>query len=244
MKTLVATVTLLFAWGLFFGGTIACYKNVPKEMIEPETGTGNFDTSAKRYLALGDSYTIGQSVQPGERFPAQTKALLQLDSIKMNEPEYIATTGWTTLNLSAAITAINPPHNYDLVSLLIGVNDQYQLGDTTGYRQHFTDLLLTAITLAAGKKDHVFVLSIPDYSVTPFAAGSDTARIRKQLDEFNAINLAVSAAYHVSYTYITDLTRNALTDPSLLAVDGLHPSGKAYYQWAQILAPKMISVLR
>ena len=140
--------------------------------------------------------------------------------------------------------ARNPHGPYDVVSLLIGVNDQYQFRDTTDYRQRFTQLLLKAIELTGGKKDNVFVLSIPDYSVTPFASGSDTEEIRKQVDEFNAINKEVTLAFKVSYTNITDLTRRAGTDSTLLAADGLHPSGKEYLEWAKLLAPQMEKVLK
>lgn len=197
----------------------------------------------KTWLALGDSYTIGQSVSPAERFAAQTANILKQDSINIATPDYIATTGWTTNNLAAAIQASNPG-TYDVVSLLIGVNDQYQLRDTTGYRQRFSSLLSKAIQLANGKKENVFVLSIPDYSVTPFASGSDTARIRKEIDWFNAINKNVTASFNCPYLDITPSTREAKTNPSLLATDGLHPSGLEYRRWADRLAPMMLPALR
>ena len=227
---------------LFFCTTLfACSK-------QSSTGTGYTapvinNGPLKKWLALGDSYTIGQGVNAAERFPAQTANILQQSGINMATPTYIATTGWTTTNLSNAIQTQNPG-TYDVVSLLIGVNDQYQTHDTTGYRQLFTNLLEKAIQLANGKRNHVFVLSIPDYSVTPFAGGSDTARIRKELDWFNAINKSVTDAYNCPYLDITTLTREALTDRSLLAADGLHPSGKEYKLWADRLAPMMARVLR
>ncbi len=201
------------------------------------------NSPVKKWLALGDSYTIGQSVTIAESFPAQTANLLKLSGVNIGLPDYIATTGWTTDDLAVAIQTKNPGTN-DVVSLLIGVNDQYQRHDTTGYRQRFTNLLEKAIQLANGKKQNVFVVSIPDYSVTPFAAGGDTARIRKELDWFDAINKNVTDAYTVAYLDITPLTREALTDRSLLAADGLHPSGKEYKLWADRLAPMMSRVLR
>ena len=227
---------LLFCTTLF-----ACSK-------QSSTGTGYAapvinNGPLKKWLALGDSYTIGQGVTAAERFPAQTANILQQSGINMATPAYIATTGWTTTDLSNAIQTQNPG-TYDVVSLLIGVNDQYQNHDTTGYRQRFTNLLEKAIQLANGKRNHVFVLSIPDYSVTPFAGGSDTARIRKELDGFNAINKSVTDAYNCPYLDITTLTREALTDRSLLAADGLHPSGKEYKLWADRLAPMMMPVLK
>ena len=182
--------------------------------------------SLKTFLALGDSYTIGQSVSSPERFPAQTAALLRGNYIKISDPKYIATTGWTTENLAGSISSQMPLGIYNVVTLLIGVNDQYQRHDTTGYRQRFTNLLETSISLADNKPSHVFVLSIPDYSVTPFAANYDTAFIRIQLDQFNAINKEVTAQKSCQYLDITGYTRYAKTDLSLLASDGLHPSGK------------------
>lgn len=200
-------------------------------------------TPVKTYLALGDSYTIGQSVSEADRFPMQTSTWLKQKGINITATDIIATTGWTTTNLQNAINS-QKPVNHDVVSLLIGVNDQYQAHDTTGYRQRFTILLQTAIQLAYGKKENVFVLSIPDYSVTPFAANSDTARIRTEIDWFNAINKNVTETFAVSYTDITPSTREGRYDRSLIAGDGLHPSGLEYKKWSDRLAPLMFSVLK
>lgn len=207
------------------------------------TGGPTSSGAVKTWLALGDSYTIGQSVTAAERFPSQTANLLKQQGINIGEPDYIARTGWTTTDLQYAITAENPvPHT--VVSLLIGVNDQYQWHDTTGYRQRFTGLLTKAIELAGGKKNNVFVLSIPDYSVTPFAAYSDTARIRKEIGWFNAINAEVTMNFQCPYLDITPSTREALYNSSLLAADGLHPSGAEYKKWADRLAPMIKPVLQ
>jgi lysophospholipase L1-like esterase len=205
------------------------------------------DSSAESeytWLALGDSYTIGESVHEAERFPAQTISILKDKKVFFKPPEYIATTGWTTLNLLDAIAAKNLQGSYDAVSLLIGVNDQYQHFDTGSYRMHFIECLEKAITLAGNKADHVFVLSIPDYSVTPFAQNTDTTQIRKELDEFNAINKEITLLYKISYTNITSLTREAKDDASLIANDGLHPSVKEYAKWAALLAPEIEKVLK
>lgn len=207
--------------------------------IDTTVNVGNYS-----YLALGDSYTIGQSVGEDDRFPAQTIALLKNENKLVKQPQYIATTGWTTLDLLDAIQKQNLQGPFDIVTLLIGVNDQYQHMDTAGYRLHFTECLNKAIALAGYKKDHVFVLSIPDYSVTPFAQTSDTMQIRKELDEFNAINKAITLSYDISYSDITPFTREAKTDASLIAVDGLHPSGKEYAKWAAVLAPAINNVLK
>lgn len=200
-------------------------------------------TSVYTWLVLGDSYSIGQGVNEAERFPAQTVNLLLQQGLAFQQPTYIATTGWTTGNLQNGIGSVNPnPHT--IVSLLIGVNDQYTSRDTTGYRQRFTQLLTKSIELAKGKKQNVFVLSIPDYSVTPFAASYDTARIRLELDWFNAINRNVTAAYGCPYLDITASTREVRYNRSLLAGDGLHPSGTLYKQWAERLAPLIIQSLK
>ncbi len=221
-----------------FAALIACTKERSPLFIQPVP-----NGPLKTWLALGDSYTIGQGVTEAERFPAQTANILKQSGINIGTPNYIATTGWTTTNLANAIAQQNPT-NHTVVSLLIGVNDQYQTHDTTGYRQRFTALLNKAIELTGGKKENVFVLSIPDYSVTPFAAGGDTAQIRKEIDWFNAINKNVTAAYNCAYLDITPSTREGLTNRSLIAADGLHPSGAEYKRWADRLAVQMLPVLK
>ncbi len=205
--------------------------------------TVSFSETPKRYLALGDSYTIGQSVSMEERFPAQIVSSLREKGVNINDPQYTATTGWTTIDLQNAIIAENLPPAYDAITLLIGVNDQYRGLDTSGYRLRFTQLLKKSVQLAKGNPAHVFVLSVPDYSVTPFAAGYDTARIRKEIDMFNAINKQISLQYNISYTDITPLTKEAKNNASLIANDGLHPSGKEYAMWAALLAPKIKQIL-
>lgn len=198
---------------------------------------------AKTYLALGDSYTIGQGVAESERFPQQTVDWLRSNGINMSVLNYIATTGWTTANLQNAINQKNPL-SHDVVSLLIGVNDQYQLHDTTGYRERFTLLLQNAIQLARGKKENVFVLSIPDYSVTPFALYYDTARIRLEIDWFNSINKQVTENYKITWLDVTSSFRDARNNRSLIATDGLHPSGLEYKKWAERLGPFMLPLLK
>lgn len=216
---------------------------VKKQPDAGSTTTVPTPVVAKSFLALGDSYTIGQSVAANERFPAQTATWLQQKGITISALTYIAITGWTTTNLQSAINTQNPvPH--DVVTLLIGVNDQYQTRDTTGYRQRFTVLLQKAIELARGKKENVVVLSIPDYSVTPFASSSDTARIRQELDWFNAINKNVTLAYNINYLDITPSTREAKNNRALLAADGLHPSALEYKKWAERLGPLLEAVLK
>jgi lysophospholipase L1-like esterase len=224
----------------------ACSKQT---MMQNTTHLGQDSThdttvAAKTFLALGDSYTIGQSVPSNENFPAQTVTILQADSISMRAPQIIATTGWTTIDLQNAINAANIQTTYDVVTLLIGVNDQFQGLDTGGYRTRFTQLLQQSIVLAGNKTSHVFVLSIPDYSVTPYAKDYDTAKIRMQLEEFNAINKQIALTYNVAYINITPLTEEMKTNSTLIANDGLHPSALEYTQWVDLLAPEIAKVLK
>jgi len=226
---------------LFLGFLIlACQKktsNIPPVLpVDPVP-------SGKTWLALGDSYTIGQGVTEIERFPYQTALWLAQNGKAVTIPDYIATTGWTTGVLTNNVISRNPSQ-YDIVSLLIGVNDQYQTHDTTGYRQKFSFILEKAIAIAKGDKDHVFVLSIPDYSVTPFAAFNDTAKIRKEIDLFNNINREVTNLYKCNYLDITASTREAKTNRNLLAADGLHPSGIEYKKWAERLGPLILGTLK
>lgn len=203
----------------------------------PQDSAQGADT-VRSLLALGDSYTIGQSVAVTQRFPVQTVAMLNGVNIPFSQPEIIAQTGWTTANL---LTRLNntPPEKakYDVVTLLIGVNNQYQGRSQEEYRQQFTTLLERAISYAGNRKEHVFVLSIPDYSVTPFAAGRNRELIAAQIDSFNAINKSITELYQVTYTDITADSRQAAIYPSLIANDGLHPSGEQYNMWAAKLTP-------
>jgi lysophospholipase L1-like esterase len=200
------------------------------------------DPAAKTYLALGDSYTIGQSVSEAERFANHTVQILRSQNIKINDPKIIATTGWTTKNLLDAINAVTLPTNYDVVSLLIGVNNQYQGRSLDEYKSEFTLLLNRAIDYAGNKPSHVFVLSIPDYSVTPFASGSNKTKIATEIDQLNAANKTIASQLGVNYLDITPISREP--DPSLIANDGLHPSGKQYKRWADLLAPMIKAILQ
>lgn len=206
----------------------------------PVTGTVPITSTTAdtlSYLALGDSYTIGQSVTPAESFPYQLTA--KLPGFKVTGPTIIAATGWITSQLIAAIknSTINDK-TYDFVTLLIGVNDQYGGYSQDNYRAKFVDVLTTAIKFAKGNNKHVFVLSIPDYGVTPFAHGND-AVIGPEIDQFNAINLEESNKAGVNYIDITPISKQAAFDGTLLAVDGLHPSAKMYDLWVQKLIPEI-----
>jgi len=189
-----------------------------------------FSQNKTKYLALGDSYTIGESVAEEERWPNQLA-----DMLKIDRPKIIATTGWRTDDLKSAIISANLKNEYDLVSLLIGVNNQYQGKSSAQYEIEFEDLLKTAIQLAKGKNKNVFVVSIPDYGFTPFGKSKQEI-ITVQLDEFNKINKRITERYKIRYFNITDISRKGLEDPTLVAADGLHPSGKMYTQWVEVIS--------
>ncbi|HYK01464.1 MAG TPA: SGNH/GDSL hydrolase family protein [Thermoanaerobaculia bacterium] len=184
-----------------------------------------------RYLALGDSYTIGESVAPADRFPHQLARELGL-----SEPQIIAKTGWTTDELNAAIDAANPQGPFDLVTLLIGVNNQYRGRDAEQYRAEFAALLRRAITFAGGDAKNVVVVSIPDWGVTPFAEGRDRADIATQIDRYNAINREETVRAGARYVDITPVSRGS--DPALVADDKLHPSAKQYTEWMKLILPE------
>lgn len=199
-------------------------------------------TDTLTYLALGDSYTIGQSVSAQESFPYQLTS--QLPGHKITEPIIIAKTGWTTGQLIDAIAASSINGNtYNIVTLLIGVNDQYGGGSQTDYRAKFIQVLNTAIKFAGSNKNHVFVLSIPDYGVTPFANG-DEARIGPEIDQFNNINREESTKAGVNYTDITGISKQAANNPSLLADDGLHPSAAMYLMWVEQLRISVLNAFK
>ncbi len=195
-----------------------------------------------RYLALGDSYTIGESVPENERWPNQLAGLLQADNFS-TEVTIIARTGWTTDELWQGIQAseIDPP--YDLVSLLIGVNNQYRGLDIDEYREEFIFLLNKAIEYAGGDAKRVMVLSIPDWGVTPFAQSRDSKKIATEINLFNSVNREESEKAGVYYVDITPGSRAAVTDSALIAADGLHPSGKMYAVWAELAYPQVLKIL-
>jgi lysophospholipase L1-like esterase len=195
------------------------------------------------YLALGDSYTIGEGVPVYENFPYQTVQLLRKEGHSFYAAEIIAKTGWTTDELQAGMQATHFLSSYDIVSLCIGVNNQYRGRSADEYRLQFEGLLQKAIHLANNNPQYVFVLSIPDWGVTPFAKDRDSMAIAQAIDTYNAINKKVTAEYTVNYIDITPGTRLAKDDSSLLAADQLHPSGKEYGRWAQQLCAGIISVI-
>lgn len=192
------------------------------------------DATKLQYLALGDSYTIGESVDEQERWPVLLAKALSERGRAVDNPRIIATTGWRTDNLKNAIQIASLKPTYGLVSLLIGVNNQYQGRTVEQYEPEFKDLLLTAIQLAGGDKNRVFVVSIPDYGYTPYGKNKQE-KISKELDQFNKANRAITESMGVRYFDITPISRKGLEDASLVANDGLHPSGKMYAQWVDLI---------
>lgn len=200
------------------------------------------DMQTIRYLALGDSYTIGESVADHERWPNQLANLLEEVDIQA-EVTIIARTGWTTDELWQGIQAkeIEPP--YDLVSLLIGVNNQYRGYDIDEYREQFIFLLNKSIEYAGGNPSRIIALSIPDWGVTPFAAGRDRKQIAKEINRFNAVSRDESKKAGARYVDIAPGSREATNDISLIAPDGLHPSGKMYSEWARLAYSEALKAL-
>lgn len=198
------------------------------------------------YLALGDSYTIGEAVPAADSFPYQLAARLRAEQIFVEQPHIIATTGWTSSELQAAIKTAALARKFDLVTLLIGVNNQYRGESITVYRQEFAALLQTALDFAGGDKSRVFVVSIPDWGATPFgvASGRGQEAIALDIDAFNAVNKEETLRAGVNYTDITPASRAAVADPELVAEDGLHPSAKMYSDWVNNLLPAVLKVLK
>lgn len=201
-------------------------------------------TRTYTYLALGDSYTIGESVPFEQRWPVQLAELLGKRGYTAGEPRILARTGWTTGELEAAIQTEDLAQSYDLVSLLTGVNNQYRGYNQEAYRQEFAGLLEQVIVLTGGDPGSVLVLSIPDWSVTPYAAGRDQAAIAAAIDAFNAINREETEKQGASYIDVTPASRQAADDVSLIAPDGLHPSGKMYAVWARLALPSALQALK
>jgi len=221
---------LLAALALNFG----CKKDTPPHPTPPAKLT---------YLALGDSYTIGQSVKTEERYPNQLADSLRAHGLEVGHVRIIATTGWTTDELADGIEAAEiSDSTYSFVSLLIGVNNQYRGRSVESYKPEFEALLNQAIGFAGGRKDRVFVVSIPDYAYTPFGQGKPD--ISAGIDAYNAANRAISEQNGVRYFDITAISRLGFDDPDLVASDKLHPSGKQYTLWVKTILPGVLEMLQ
>jgi lysophospholipase L1-like esterase len=228
--------------------TLSTLSGCTKKAVNLSAATNNTTTmpatDSLNYLALGDSYSIGEAVPQDQSYPYQLANALNTQSFKVKAPTIIATTGWTTDNLIDAISKSSIHANtYDFVTLLIGVNDRYQGLSKDNYKTKFAQVLSTAIAFAKGNASRVFVLSIPDYGVTPFANVQESV-IGPQIDQFNALNKSTSLTAGVNYLDITAISRTAAADPTLIAPDGLHPSGKMYMLWVNLLEPMVTAQLK
>jgi len=226
MKTLLTILPLLFI------GAYVSSKS--SDSSQSETTSAQFN-----YLALGDSYTIGESVDEHERYPNQLAEALSDNYGSTFKTEIIAQTGWTTGDLKNAIREAKLGNRkFDLVSLLIGVNNEFQQRSEEEYITEFKELLVQAIAFADGRSNRVVVISIPDYGYTPFGAGRQSS-ISTRIDRFNKINKQIAESMDVKYVSITEISRQGLSNSDLVAVDGLHPSGTMYKKWVDLLVAEL-----
>jgi lysophospholipase L1-like esterase len=228
---------------------LGCKKDIDPALNVMETSTdqpATLTATQKTYLALGDSYTIGESVTLPETYSYQLADSLRIQGVNIATPKIFAKTGWTTGDLLKAIAAQGIYKKYDLVTLLIGVNNQYRGQSQSVYRTEFKKLLQMAIGYANGNKSHVIVISIPDWGVTPFGkkSGRSMTQISKEIDQFNAINKEEALTAQVNYVNVITLSRKANTYLSLVASDGLHYSGKMYGQWSDVIFPAAYRALK
>ena len=232
---------------LIFLTALSCSSEVKKQpfILNPDTGEKMEKEKDKlKYLALGDSYTIGQSVDITMRYPVQIADSLKARGYLVEDPKIIAVTGWTTSDLKAGIAAANPQGPYDLVSLLIGVNNQYRGQDINIYRTEFEELINQSINFAGNDTGRVIVLSIPDWGVTRFATGRDREKIAREIDQYNAINKEITLSKGIVWIDVTAISRLAVQDETLIASDGLHPSGKMYTEWVRLALPEIVKMLK
>jgi len=194
-------------------------------------GDTDMSSDTFSFLALGDSYTIGESVDSTQRWPVQLARHMSGAGILVEEPMIVARTGWTTDELVAGMEEAGITGTYDMVSLLIGVNNQYRGRDLEEYRVQYHDLLSQAIAFTGGDPERVLVLSIPDWGVMPFAEGRDRDQIAREIDAFNRIKREETDRAGAWFVDVTEISRDAASDPSLVASDGLHPSGDMYARW-------------
>lgn len=200
-------------------------------------------TPPRRILALGDSYTIGEGVAPGERWVNVVAAALRGAGVSVEPVTVIARTGWTTGELAAAIEATAPHGPFHLVTLMIGVNDQYRGRGVDEFRAGFAGLLARARTLAGNDPGHVLVVSIPDWGVTPFARGRDAAAIARAIDAANAAAAREAGSAGATWVDVTAVSRACGADPAMLVADGLHPSAAQHARWAEAILPAARHIL-
>ncbi|WP_445666204.1 SGNH/GDSL hydrolase family protein [Fodinibius sp. AD559] len=202
------------------------------------------ESSPISFLALGDSYTIGESVDQDQRWPVLLADSLRSRGLAVNKPNIIAKTGWTTSDLQEAIGKESPHSNYDLVSLLIGVNNQYQGLDFNQFEREFEELLHQTISFADGNPRNVFVVSIPNYGVTPFGQDKNPDQITEEINRYNSTAKEIAQKHDITFINITPISEDALNNPDLTANDRLHPSGKMYQQWVSKMLPSILPKLQ
>lgn len=240
MKTYALTLMIVFS-------AFSCGSDSKKHVIHDNDDNNDKMEQGQdklRYLALGDSYTIGESVDSTLRYPVQITDSLKERGYPVEAPEIIAVTGWTTSDLKAGIAAANPKGPYALVSLLIGVNNQYRGMDINIYRTEFGELIDQSIRFAGNDPGRVIVLSIPDWGVTRFASGRDKEKIAREIDQYNAINRQIALARGIVWIDVTAISRLAGQDETLIAGDGLHPSGRMYTEWVRVALPEIVKMLK
>ncbi|WP_144958862.1 SGNH/GDSL hydrolase family protein [Gillisia sp. Hel_I_86] len=231
--------SVLVAFGLLIF-MMSCSSS--SEALKPEESEIQDSPDNLGYLALGDSYTIGESVAEDMRWPVQLVGQLRDKEVKINSPKIIAKTGWTTDNLLNAMDANLGNEKYDLVSVLIGVNNQYQNKSIVDYEADLNTIFTEAIASSKTGKEGVFVVSIPDYGATPFGA-SNAEEIGREITEFNTVLKKVANQFDVSFYNITPISKMAKSDGSLVASDGLHPSGKMYKLWVDLFFDEVFKKL-
>lgn len=227
---------------LMIGLSIGCAKvtstNTKEDLSKPMMVADSI-----RYLALGDSYTIGESVPSDKNYPNLLVTVLRSAELKIEDAQIIAKTGWTTDELNTAIQQANPDTTFNLVSLLIGVNNQFRGRTGEAYAPEFEDLLQQAIRFANGDSSKVFVVSIPDYAYTPYGQSHEPEMISKGIDEFNAINRSITEKYNIAYFDITPISRKGIQEHNLVAADKLHPSGAQYQRWVELMLADVIKMI-
>jgi len=197
----------------------------------------------RRFLALGDSYTIGEGVSDDERWPNHLVSMLRARGVEIDAPHIIARTAWTTDELQDAIDAEKPRGPFELVTLMIGVNDQYRSRPVSSFEPEFQALVKRSIGFAGKKPGRVIAISIPDWGATPYARGRDGNAIAKEIADYNGAARAIAEKAGVAWIDVTEMSRAMLDDSTLVAVDGLHPTGEMYRRWAEAILPDAERVL-
>lgn len=236
----------LYACLLIISNTVSqqsCKAINNNDMVSP-IPTPDEPQTVLTFLALGDSYTIGEGVREAERWPVQLSSLLNAAGINVQSPLIIARTGWTTDDLMAELDRRAINDTFDLVSLLIGVNNQYRGRPSAQFRTELIQLINRAIRYAGGDSTKLFLVSIPDWGVTPFASGRDHVRIAREIDEYNEVIRQEAEARKLLFFNITDISRLAASDNTLLADDRLHPSGKMYRMWVELMLPGIMKRIK